>query len=77
MRTWTLEKIAAEVDKLEGWIAAEDPDSWPPIDEGDGLIYALWASAGFPPLPVERPEEGPLLYMLDLVAAEVWAESRG
>lgn len=72
MRTWTLERIAAEVDRLEEWITAEDPDSWPPTDEGDGLIYALWAGAGFPSLPAARPEEGALLYMLDLVAAEVW-----
>lgn len=75
---WTLEKIASELEKLKRQGGEEDPDSWPPVEgEGDNLAFALWAGAGFPELPKERPAGGVFPYLLGLSARATWAEVDG
>ena len=59
--------------KAKALEAAGNNEPWPPVEgDGDGLLYALWADAGFPPLPEKRPPEGAFRYLMQALAGVVW-----
>jgi hypothetical protein len=67
-----------EAVKLTALEATGNNEPWPPQEgEGDNLAYSLWAGAGFPELPKERPTGGVFPYLLGLAARATWAEVDG
>lgn len=67
-----IETLRNQIEKLRESLPRDDDAPWPP-EEGS-VDYALWQGAGRPELPDERPEEGPLLYLLRLAAKTAWID---